>query len=309
MRLGHWIGELHRRFVWQSLGIYAVVAWIVLQLVDILGGLIGLPLWFAPASLIVVLLGFPVFLITALIQGESEKADPYRSRFHDSADGGDGSLSSWRHLESRPVRGLLRRLFTWRNALAGGVAMGILLGIGTVGSSGLRSAGIGPKGKGVLEPNESLILADFEDLTSDGTLGEMVTDLFQIHLSRSRLVRIFPRTELSQALVRMEKNPESRLTHDVAMELARREGVQAVVSGDVSVLGPEVEISVRLVAAGTGETLVGLRETAPTVEAVPEAVARLSAQLRERIGEPPGSIRMELPLQEGSTRVLQAPPR
>jgi uncharacterized membrane protein YhdT len=129
MRLGHWIREIHRRFVWQALGIYAVVAWIILQLAGALEGLILLPSWFGPATIVFVLLGFPVFFITALTQGGSERDEQYRSRFQDSADGGDESLSSWRSLEAQPIRDAFRRVFTWRNAVAGGVAMATLLWI------------------------------------------------------------------------------------------------------------------------------------------------------------------------------------
>ena len=310
MRLGSWIKELHRRFVWQVLGGYAVVAWIILQLVETLEGLIGLPLWFGPATLVVVLLGFPVFLVTALTQGGSKKEAAYRSQFRDSADGGDEYLSSWRSLGSHPIRDGLRRVFTWRNAVAGGAVMAILLGIGTAGYSGLRSLGIGPfaslVAKGVLESNENLILSDFVDRTSDGTLGETVTALFRIDLSQSSFVRVLTRTELSQALVRMERDPTAPMTQELAMELAQREGIKAVVSGEVLPLGQGAVVSLRLVAAGSGETLVGLRETARTVDAVPDAVDRLSAQLRERIGESLRSIRADPPLEEVTTGSLEA---
>ena len=83
MRFGSLIGELHRRSVWQVLGSYAVVAWLVLQLAETLEGLIGLPLWFGPAVVVVVLLGFPVLLVTALTQGGRQKTeaspDPFRA--------------------------------------------------------------------------------------------------------------------------------------------------------------------------------------------------------------------------------------
>jgi len=175
MRLGSLIGELHRRSVWQVLGSYAVVAWLVLQLAETLEGLIGLPLWFGPAIVVVVLLGFPILLVTALTQGGWKKARSFESRFRDSADGGDGSLSSWASLESLPVRDALRRVFTWRNAVVGGAVTAVLLMMGTAGYSGLRSAGIGPLGslvaRGVFESTENFILSDVEERTSDGTLG------------------------------------------------------------------------------------------------------------------------------------------
>lgn len=284
MRFGSLIGEIHRRSVWQVLGSYAVVAWIILQLAETLEGLIGLPLWFGPAVVAVVLLGFPVLLITTLTQGGWRKPPATSSPFRDSAQGGDPSLSSWRPLERNPVRDLLSHIFTWRNAVVGGVVMTVLLGVGSAAYSGLRSAGIGPLGslvaKGLFETHENLVLSDFEDRTSDGTLGETVTALFRIDLSQSTSVHLLDRAELSPALVRMERDPTDPVTHDVAMELAQREGVKAVVTGEVLPLGPGAVVSTRLVAAGTGETLVALRETARTLDAVPDAVDRLSAHLK-----------------------------
>jgi len=310
MRLGSLIGDLHRRSVWQVLGSYAVVAWIVLQFAETLEGLIGLPLWFGPAIVVVALLGFPVLLITTLTQGGWKKAGSFQPQFRDSADGGDESLSSWRPLEKHRVRDALGHLFTWRNAVAGGFVMAVLLGIGTVGYSGLRSAGIGPMGslvaKGVFEANENLILSDFEDRTSDGTLAETVTALFRIDLGQSTSVRLLERAEFSEALARMQLDPTDPMTHDVAMELAQREGVKAIVAGEVLPLGPGVVVSARLVAASSGETLVALRETARTVQAIPDAVDRLSAQLRERIGESLRSIQGDPPLGEVTTGSLEA---
>jgi hypothetical protein len=299
MWLGSLIGELHRRSVWQVLGSYAVVAWIILQLAEVLEGLIGLPLWFGRAIVVVVLLGFPVFLVTALTQGGLKKSEEGRNRYSDRADGINGSFSSWQLLESNPLRNALGYVFTWRNAILGGLVMAVLLTIGTAGYSGLRSAGIGPLGslvaKGVFETNRNLIVSEFEDRTPEGTMGETVSAIFRTDLSQSSVVHVLDVGELSQLLIGMQRDPKEPLTHDVAVELAQQEGIEAVISGEVIPLGSGVVISVRLVAAGSGETLVPLTETARTVEAVPDAVGRLSVKLRERIGESFRSIQGESP--------------
>jgi tetratricopeptide (TPR) repeat protein len=304
------IGELHRRSVWQVLGSYAVVAWLVLQLAETLEGLIGLPLWFGPTVVIVVLLGFPVLLVTTLTQGGWKKKETSESWFHDSAEGGDEALSSWRSLEEHPVRDAFRRVFTWRNAVAGGALMAVLVVLGSAGYSGLRYAGIGPLGslvaKGVFDPNEELILSDFEDRTTDGTLGETVTALFRIDLSQSTSLHLLERSEVAPALARMQLDPAVPLTHEVALELARREGVKALVAGEVLPLGSGAVVAARLVAAASGETLVALSETARTVDEVPDAVDRISAKMRERMGESLRSIQGDPPLVEVTTSSLEA---
>jgi hypothetical protein len=42
------INELHRRSLWQVLGIYLAGSWIALQVVDVVNQNFGLPDWVAP---------------------------------------------------------------------------------------------------------------------------------------------------------------------------------------------------------------------------------------------------------------------
>ena len=61
--------EIHRRSLWQVLGIYLAASWIVLQIVETLGGTIGLPEWFGAVAFGLLLVGLPVVLATAYPQG------------------------------------------------------------------------------------------------------------------------------------------------------------------------------------------------------------------------------------------------
>ena len=118
-------GELHRRSIWQALGSYAVVAWIVLQLAETLEGLIGLPLWFGPTIVVLVVLGFLVLLVTTLVEGGRRQRD---EGLFGSPDG-DDSFASWKPLDDNAFKAAFRKLFTWRNWALGGVAVVALLGL------------------------------------------------------------------------------------------------------------------------------------------------------------------------------------
>lgn len=270
------LGEIHRRSVWQVLGSYVVGAWIVLQFAETLSGLIGLPLWFGPAIILLVLLGFPLIVVTSVVQGgrrpaAGEDAGPSGAGGTAPTEAGDVSDTAGSGEPRSPSDaappvgdGWARSLFTWRNAaIAGGTAL-VLLGAGTVGWSGLRAAGIGPMGtlmaKGVLDTQERLVLADFDDRTDDRALGETVTALFRIDLSQSPTVTLLEPAQLEPALSRMQRDAAEPFTADVALELARREGIKAVLTGEVLPLGSGVVLSVRLMAAAGGETLTAMRE-------------------------------------------------
>ena len=64
------VREIHRRSLWQVLGIYLAASWIVLQVVDVVGNNFGMPEWVPPAALILLLVGLPIVLATAFVQEE-----------------------------------------------------------------------------------------------------------------------------------------------------------------------------------------------------------------------------------------------
>jgi len=52
--------ELHRRSVWQVVGLYLATSWGVLNAVDVLTGFAGLPDWTPTMALVLLLIGFPI---------------------------------------------------------------------------------------------------------------------------------------------------------------------------------------------------------------------------------------------------------
>ena len=111
--------------------------------------------------------------------------------------------------------------------------------------------------------------------------------------------------QIAQVLRRMQRDPNTILTDDLAMEIAVREGVKAVLSGEIRSLAGDYIVSATLIATSTGETLAAARETASGGSLV-GAVDRLSATLRERIGESLKTIRADAPLAEVTTASTEA---
>ncbi|MCZ6824785.1 MAG: hypothetical protein O7E50_03790, partial [Gemmatimonadetes bacterium] len=54
------IHEIHRRSLWQVLGIYVVSSWIVFEVAQTLTEGLGLPDWVPPLALILLLIGLPI---------------------------------------------------------------------------------------------------------------------------------------------------------------------------------------------------------------------------------------------------------
>ncbi len=270
-------------FLLAGIGALAVVYFLVLQL--------GLPDWVVWGAMILLLIGLPIMVLT----GHHE-----RKR----------ALARTQGIAVPAPAGGVRRLFTWRGALAGGGLAFAGLAVVAVVYSAMRVMGIGPVGTlvaaGVLDERGQVILADFDDRTPDATLGTSVTEAFRIDLAQSPVIRLVDASAIAEALRRMNRDPGTAVDNELAQEIAEREGIKAVVTGDIGMLGSGYVVSVQLVSSSDGTALVSLRESARDDSEIIAAVDRASAKLRERIGESLRSIRANEPLEHVTTGSLDA---
>ncbi len=154
-----------------------------------------------------------------------------------------------------------------------------------------------------LNPRDQIILADLENHTGDSTLAFVIADLFEIDLSQSSSVSL---VDPAAELWRMQRDPAGPLDLDLAREVATRMGLKAVLSAGIGTAGGVYSVSVRLVAAETGEELLADREMASDSTEIIPATDRLSKRLREGIGESLVSIRASLPLWRAASPSLPA---
>src|SRR5690606_24475780 len=136
-------------------------------------------------------------------------------------------------------------------------------------------------------------------------LAGAVTEAFRVDFEQSSVVALVQPNTVREALRRMGRADATRLDLATARELAQREGIKAVVAGEVNAAGRSFVISVRLVSAADGAPLAALRESARDSASVIDAVDRLSKELRNRIGESLRTIRATEPLAQVSTPSLR----
>jgi tetratricopeptide (TPR) repeat protein len=266
-----------------TLVLLTAVYWLVHQL--------GLPDWVLPAAVVLLLAGLPVVLMASRQE---------RKRAMARATG---------MITVSAPHGPIGRLMTLRGALSGGVLAFAGLAAGTGAFMGLRAMGVGPFATlvtaGIISGGDRLVLADFENRTTDETLGESVTSALRIDLTRSAVVRLLEGEDVAAGLRRMQRDPVAPLTPDLARELAEREGARAVILGEIAPLGAGFVLSARLVGTD-GTTLLAERETAADATQLIGAVDKLSRKLRAGIGESLRTLRGSQRLEEVTTSSLEA---
>jgi tetratricopeptide (TPR) repeat protein len=331
------IREAHRRSLWQVLSVYLVGSWGALQVVESVTENAGLPDWVPPFALILLIIGLPIVLATAIVQegmagseegapvGVAGPADdsgsglgraagptsgPDRGSPAAPGDTGRTEVAAGDPGETEIPEGVGHRLFTWRNAVAGGIAAFALLGAAVVGYFVMWSTGIGPVGslaaQGLLADGDRVVLADFDNATPDSLLSSVVTEALRIDLATSDAITLVESDAVRQALARMQRDPDQPLTGELAREVAVRDGMKAVLEGDVGAAGTGYILSATLRAAESGETLASFRRTAESPEGVIGAIDKLSQDIREKAGESLRTIKRGAPLEEVTTTSLEA---
>jgi tetratricopeptide (TPR) repeat protein len=285
------------------LAVYLGASFVVIQLVDIFTDQLGLPDWFFPSAVALLLIGLPVVVATALAQSAPGRApavpapDPAAPRelLPETTAGAMATTKHW---------------LTWRQAMVGGLLAFAVWGIAVAGYMTMRALGIGPVGSlvaaGVLDPHDRIVLADFETRTGDTLLAAAVTEAFRIDLAQSPLVSLADPAYVRQVLARMQRRPDEPLDPQLAREVAVRQGLKAVIAGEINPVGTGLVLSARLITAEDGTSLAAYRETAEDSTAIISAIDRLSKRMRARIGESLKTIRSNEPLNLVTTGSLQA---
>jgi eukaryotic-like serine/threonine-protein kinase len=274
---------------WRVAVLFGVASALLLGFAYVLMQRLGLPSWVFGTAAVLLAIGFPIVMLTGLFERQRAVA---------------------RTTGAIPAAGGVRRWFTWRRSFAGGGLAFAGLGVAASGYMAMRLLGIGPAGtlmaRGTLKAREPILLAEFENRTTDSTLGTTLTEAFRIDLSQSPTVRLLDRPQIAQALIRMQRPPETVVSAAVAREVAQRTGAKAVVTGEVARLGTGYVLSASVLSADDGAVLTAVRENAADDAALLRALDRLSRDVRERIGESLTSLRETPPLEQVTTASLEA---
>lgn len=171
-----------------------------------------------------------------------------------------------------------------RHAMAVAAGVAIVAGLGW-GWSAWSARSHTLIGEGAIARGGRVLLADFQNRSDDPTLADAVRLGLRALLTDPRLVRLMDRTAVREGLARMGRLPETTLDEATARDLAEREGAQAYVTGVIDRLGRGYQFTVRVVGAVDGRELLLERVTADDEAGVIDAVDRLGARVRRRIGE------------------------
>ena len=275
----------------RALVVYTVsfIAVAILARVAIVG--IGLPAWVFPGALMIMALGLPVVLWTGYVQRVARHASTTR-----------GTMAALA-LKAAP------HVSWYRTARGGVVALGAFVVL-VSGFMGLRAAGVGPfatlLGSGRLKEREPILLTDFRTTNTDSALGRVISDAVRAGLNGSSAITLVAPSTVAAALARMQRPPGTRVDSLVGRELAIREGVKAMVDGEVTGVAGGYIVMIRLVRVDSGVELASFRETGDGPRGLIDAADKVARALRGKAGESLRAVNATPPLAQATTGSLDA---
>ncbi len=217
--VSQFINELHRRNVFRSGAAYVVIAWLLIQVSDILLETYAAPAWAMRAVVTALAIGFPVVLILAWIY---EITTQGVKRTEVDSEGDSISTPAGRQIDFVIIGVLIVAValfaadrFKW-------------VDFGTVPSIDLRSIAVLPLDNLSGDPEQQYF--------ADGMTETLITEL-----SKIAALRVISRQSVMQF-----KGTKLSLP-----EIARKLNVDAVIEGSALLIGDRVRITVQLIEAAT----------------------------------------------------------
>jgi eukaryotic-like serine/threonine-protein kinase len=268
----------------RALLIYAVAFAAVVILAKAAAVGIGVPDWIMPSTIGLMALGLPIILATWYVQRVARRA-LFATPRATTTSSGAATHSTMATLAIKASPYLSWRRVT-RTAISAMGSFALLVTVLMV----LRPFGLGPfaslMAAGKLNDRDKILVADFSSTGSDTTLGPVISEAVRADLGQSPVLSIVTPQTVAATLQRMQLAPNTRVDTGVARQIAAREGIKAIVAGDVhSLPGGGFIVTMRLVSADSGQELASLKESAGGAKDLIPTIGGLTHQLRSKMGE------------------------
>ena len=158
-----------------------------------------------------------------------------------------------------------------------------------------------------LTEKDTVVLADFVNTTGDAVFDGTLKQALAVQLEQSPYLNLLPESRVREALRFMGRQPDERISNDVAREICMREGAKAMLTGSIASLGTHYVITVSALNAQNGDVLAREETEADSKEQVLKSLDRAASSLRGKLGESIGSVqKFATPLEQATTSSLEA---
>ena len=154
---------------------------------------------------------------------------------------------------------------------------------------------------------DSILLADFANTTGDAVFDGTLKKALAIDLQQSPFLNVVTEQKVRQTLKFMGRPPDARLTADIGREICQRDGIKAMLTGSIALVGSQYLITLEAMNASTGDSLAQTQQQAASKDTALNALGEAATKLRGELGESLASVKQfDKPLDQATTSSLEA---
>lgn len=161
--------------------------------------------------------------------------------------------------------------------------------------------------KPALTEKDTVVLADFANSTGDSVFDGTLRQGLAVQLEQSPFLSLVSDARIQQTLRLMDKQPDARLTPDIAREICERTGSAAVLNGSIAEIGTRYLLTLNASRCSSGESLASAEAQANDKNQVLDALGNLASVIRNKLGESLSTAqKFDTPLEQATTPSLEA---
>ena len=161
--------------------------------------------------------------------------------------------------------------------------------------------------KSSLTERDTVVLADFDNQTSDSVFDDTLKTALNVALKQSPFLNVLSESTVAATLKLMGRPADTKLTTDITREICARAGGKAFVAGSIASSMGQYVLELEAVNCQSGNTLAQARVTAAAKDRVLDALGNAASKLRGELGESLVTVqKFDVPLVVATTSSLEA---
>jgi tetratricopeptide (TPR) repeat protein/predicted Ser/Thr protein kinase len=158
-----------------------------------------------------------------------------------------------------------------------------------------------------LTETDYILLSEFVNTTGEPVFDSTLKQALAVKLQESTFLNVVSEERVGQTLRFMGRAPDERVTPSLAREICQRQGIKAMLTGEIAPLGSHYVIALNAVNCHSGDSLARKQVEAANKEEVLRALGTAASDLRGKLGESLSSIRkFDVPIEQATTASLEA---
>jgi tetratricopeptide (TPR) repeat protein len=159
----------------------------------------------------------------------------------------------------------------------------------------------------VLTQSDVILLASLVNRTGDPIFDNSLDKALEVKLAESPFLSLLPEADVRRTMGMMRRDPNERVSPDLAIEICKRQGLKAVVVPEIDAFGSKYVITLEAIDAQNQKVIARRQEEADGKDKVIAALGKATSALRKELGESLSSLeKYNAPLDLATTSSLEA---